>query len=121
PAQQLAAIGMALGSSLLVAAVPSFAKLAYDSGASVFMVVVRRSLIAVVLLGGTLLVLRRSFAASSRVLRLCAVGGLASASVTFGFLNSVSRIDVSLAVLIVYLFPVIVGWLGHVRGTYRLT
>lgn len=121
PAQQAAAIGMTLGSSLLIAAVPNLAKLAYDSGASVFLVVVGRSLIAVALLGGTLLALGRSFAASGRVLRLCALGGLASASMTFGFLNSVTRIDVSLAILIVYLFPVIVGWLGHVRGTYRLT
>jgi drug/metabolite transporter (DMT)-like permease len=120
-AQQVVAIGMTLGSSLLVAAVPNFTKLAYDSGASVFLVIVGRSLIAVLLLGGALLVLRRSFAASRRVFRLCAVGGLASASMTFGFLSSVSRIDVSLAILIIYMYPVILGWLGHVRGTYRLT
>lgn len=120
-AQQAVAITMILASSILIAAVPNFAKLAYDSGASILMVMLGRSVVSVLLLGIALLVLRRSFAVNTRVLHLCAWGGAASALMSFGFLGSISRIDISLAILIFYLHPVMIAWIGQIRGTYRLT
>ena len=118
--QQIAAIGMILLSSILIAAVPNFAKLAYDSGASILFVMLGRSLVSVLLLGAALIVLRRSFIASARVLRLCALGGVASALMSFGFLGSIASIDISLAILILYLHPVMIAWIGQIRGTYKL-
>src|SRR5262249_50398212 len=99
----------------------NFAKLAYDSGASILLVMLGRSVVAVILLGAVLLALRRSFAVSSRVVRLCAWGGAASALMSFGFLGSIASIDISLAILIFYLHPVMSACIGQVRGTYRLT
>jgi drug/metabolite transporter (DMT)-like permease len=119
--RQVAAVGMILASSILIAAVPNFAKLAYDSGASILLVMLGRSIVSVVLLGAALLALRRSFAASTRVLRLCLFGGAASALMSFGFLGSIASIDISLAILIFYLHPVVIAWIGQMRGTYKLT
>lgn len=112
---------MILASSIFIAAVPNCAKLAYDSGASILMVMLGRSVVAVLLLGAALLVLRRSFATNARVLRLCVLGGGAAALMNFGFLGSIASIDISLAILIFYLHPVMLAWIGQLRGTYRLT
>jgi drug/metabolite transporter (DMT)-like permease len=119
--RQVVAVGMILASSILIAAVPNLAKLAYESGASILMVLLGRSLVSVLLLGIALLVLGRRFAASARVLRLCVLGGAASALMSFGFLGSIASIDVSLAILIFYLHPVMIAWIGQIRGTYKLT
>jgi drug/metabolite transporter (DMT)-like permease len=120
-AKQAGAIGLILSSSVVIAAVPNFAKLAYESGASIPLVLVGRAAVSVLLLGTTLLVLRRSFAASARVLRLCAFGGVAAAVMSFGFLGSIASIDISLAILIFYLHVIVIAWIGQIRGTYKLT
>lgn len=112
---------MIVASTLLIAAVPNFAKLAYGSGASILMVLLGRWAVSVLLLGAALIVLRRRFRASPRVLRLCLLGGVASALMSFGFLGSIANIDISLAILIFYLHPVMIAWIGQIRGTYRLT
>ena len=90
---------MSLGSALLIAAVPNFAKLAYDSGASVLFVLIGRFLISALLLGAALQ-FRGSFPISRRALRLCALGGLTTALMSFGFLSAITSIDISLAILI---------------------
>lgn len=117
--QQLAAIGTVIVSSCMIAGVPIFAKLAYLLGASILVVVVRRTAVAALLLGVMLTALRQSLRASTRVLRLCVVGGIASALTSLGFLGSIASIDVSLAMLIVYLHPVIIALIGRMRGTYK--
>jgi drug/metabolite transporter (DMT)-like permease len=119
--RQIAALGMILASSVLIAAVPNFDKLAYDSGASILLVMLGRSVVSVLLLGVALLALRRSFAINRRVLRLCMMGGAAAALMSFGFLGSIASIDISLAILIFYLHPVMIASIGQIRGTYRLT
>jgi drug/metabolite transporter (DMT)-like permease len=120
-ARQIGAIALILCSSVVIAAVPNFAKLAYESGASIPLVLLGRATVSVLLLGAALLVLRRSFAASARVLRLCAFGGVAAAVMSFGFLGSIASIDISLAILIFYLHVVMIAWIGQIRGTYKLT
>jgi drug/metabolite transporter (DMT)-like permease len=121
PMRRIAAVGMIFASSILIAAVPNFAKLAYDSGASILLVMLGRSVVSVLLLGAALLALRRSLAASARVLWLCLLGGTASALMSFGFLGSIASIDISLAILIFYLHPIVIAWIDQVRGTYNLT
>src|SRR5262245_22683228 len=109
-----------LASSFLVAVVPNFSKLAYQSGASVPLVIAGRFVITVLLLGLTLVVQRRSIFTSTRVLRLCLIGGISNAFTSFGVLTAITRIDLSLVILIFYLHPILIAWFGHVRGTYAL-
>lgn len=114
------AIVMVLVSSLLIAAVPNFSKLAYESGASLPLVIACRFLVTVAMLAVYLSVSRQSFVAPKRVLRLCILSGIASAAMSFGILGAITMIDISLVILILYLHPVFVAWLGHLRGTYVL-
>jgi drug/metabolite transporter (DMT)-like permease len=120
-AVQAGAIIMVLVSSFLVSIGPNFSKLAYQSGASMPLVVAGRFLVTVLLLGGLLLGQRRRILASPRVLRLCLLGGIANAFTSFGVLTAITRLDLSLVILIFYLHPVFIAWLGHVRGTYDLS
>ncbi len=118
---QTSAIGMVLVSAIAIAAMPSFAKLAYQSGASVPLVLVIRFLITVLWLSLLLVIMRRGIVTSTRVLRLCLIGGIATAAMSFGIVSAIARIDLPLVILIVYLHPVIIAWIGHVRGTYALS
>jgi drug/metabolite transporter (DMT)-like permease len=111
---------MVIASSALIAIVPNFSKLAYESGASVPLVIAGRFLVTVLLLVALLIVQGRSFVASARVLRLCLLGGIATAFMSFGVLSAITRIDISLVILIFYLHPMLIAWLGHLRGTYVL-
>ena len=115
------AIAMVLASSLLVSVAPNFSKLAYQSGASVPLVMAGRFLVTVFLLGVVLLWQRRSFFTSGRVLRLCLLGGVTNAFLSFGMLTAITRIDLSLVILIFYLHPIFIAWFGHLRGTYDLS
>lgn len=117
---QAAAIAMVLASSILIAVVPNFSKLAYESGASVPLVIAGRFFVTVLLLSLVLMSQRRSFLTSMRVLRLCLIGGIAAAAMSFGILTAITRIDISLVILILYLHPILIAWFGHVRGTYVL-
>jgi drug/metabolite transporter (DMT)-like permease len=118
---QAGAIAMVLASSFLVAVVPNFSKLAYQSGASVPLVIIGRFVVTVLLLGAMLIVQRRSLFTSMRVLGLCLIGGIATAFMSFGVLSAITRIDLSLVILIFYLHPIFIAWFGHVRGTYALS
>lgn len=55
------------------------------------------------------------------MLRLCLIGGVAAAAMTFGILTAITLIDISLVILILYLHPILIAWIGHVRGTYLLS
>jgi drug/metabolite transporter (DMT)-like permease len=111
---------MVLLSSLLVGVVPNFSKLAYRAGASVPLVIASRSVVTMLLMGTALVVHRRSLLVSFRVLRLCLIAALAMLFMSFGVLGAIGRIDLSLVILILYLHPILVAWIGHLRGTYVL-
>jgi drug/metabolite transporter (DMT)-like permease len=117
---QAAAIGVVLASSIFVAIVPNFSKLAYESGASVPLVIAARFVVTILLLGLLMLARRHGFRTSRRVLRLCLIGGIAAAAMTFGILSAITLIDISLVILILYLHPILIAWVGHMRGTYVL-
>lgn len=117
---QVIAIAMVLISSIFIACVPSFSKLAYEAGASVPFVLACRFLVTVLLLAAMLVAGRYTFRASGRVLRLCLIGGAATAAMSFGILTAITLIDLSLVILILYLHPILIAWIGHLRGTYVL-
>lgn len=112
---------MVLVSAVLIAAVPSFGKLAYESGASVPLVVAVRFLVTVLWLSVFLARARRGISTSARVFRLSLVGGIGTAAMSFGIISAIARIDLALVILIFYVHPVFVAWIGHVRGTYDLS
>src|SRR4029079_6433944 len=110
-ASQAVAIAMVLLSSVLIAAVPNFSKLASQSGASVPFVLACRFLVTAVLLAVMLAVRRQCFLTSTRVLHLCLLGGIATAAMSLGILTAITLIDLSLAILILYLHPILIAWI----------
>jgi threonine/homoserine efflux transporter RhtA len=42
--------------------------------------------------------------------------GIAAAAMTFGILTAITLIDISLVILILYLHPILIAWIGHMRG-----
>ena len=120
-AQHIAGVGMVFVSTVLLAAMPSLAKLALDSGASVLFVMLGRFSVSVLLLAFALSAFKRGLIPSGRVALLCVLAGIATATMSFGFISAIRSIDVSLTILIFYAHPVIVAWLGHLRGSYALT
>lgn len=106
--------------SLVIAFVPSFAKLAYEGGASTQAVVAARYPVSFVILVAIALITRTRIWPVRSTLKHSLVAGAFGVIVGFGFMGSVAFIDVSLAILIFYLHPIFIGIYGHVAGTHRL-
>ena len=106
-------------SSLVIAFVPSFAKLAYEGGATPSAVVAARYPVSFVVLIAIGLISGTRIWAVRATLRHSFIAGAFALIVGFGFMGSVAYIDVSLAILIFYLHPVFIGIYGHFAGTHR--
>lgn len=99
----------------------AFARFAYGSGATPLTLVMLRTAAFVLLVGGLLLVLRQRFRLSRlgvRSIPFLAVGGF---FMSLGYLSAVAYIPVSLAVLLLYTGPFMVGLISAVTGRERLT
>ena len=95
------------------------ARVGYDAGGTPFAQVLSRSLLFTAVIGGFLLARRSTLRLGQAGWR--AVGWLTVtlSVMSLGYLGSVSLIPVSLAVLIVYTAPLLVGVLGMVAGRGR--
>lgn len=99
----------------------TFARIAYDSGSNPATQVFLRSLCMMLVLGGLQFVLGRSLALARRtILTTIAFGGCILV-MSFGYLSSVFYISVSLAVLLLYTYPLIVGIASPLLGRERMT
>ncbi|MEX3008426.1 EamA family transporter [Hoeflea sp. TYP-13] len=118
-----AAIGIALVlfGSASMAMVPTFAKLALDSGTSLLTVITIRGVIGAAIMGGLLVVLGNGFQAPRGVLLLCLLSGLCYTAMSYGLIGAVAYIPVSLMLLIFFIHPIIVALVHHYRGETTLT
>jgi drug/metabolite transporter (DMT)-like permease len=97
------------------------ARLAYDGGSNpLTMTLVRVASIAVVT-GPLLIILSRRFWPSSSDLRLSLVLAVGALAVSLGFLMSIAYIPVSLAALVLYTYPLMVGILAALTGREPMT
>jgi drug/metabolite transporter (DMT)-like permease len=114
--------------SLLVAVAASFygvgttfSRLAYDGGSNPLTVVLLRSAAFVVLVTILLLILRRSIKVPAGGLFATLWMALTLSMVSLGYQSSVAFIPVSLAALIFYTYPLLVGLFATAVGRDRLT
>ncbi|CAA9249789.1 MAG: hypothetical protein AVDCRST_MAG08-2060 [uncultured Acetobacteraceae bacterium] len=117
----LIGIALVLASAASLAAAPTAAKLALDSGGNTLTVVALRSAIGAALMGLLLAGSRQRFGVGRATLMRCLYAGLFYAVTTYGFIGSVAYIPVSVAVPILFTHPIIVAVLSHWRGGERLT
>ncbi len=117
----LIGIALVFASAAALAVAPTAAKLALEAGGGTLTVVALRGAIGLTLMGLLLAGSRQPFAVGRRTLAWCLCAGLFHALATYGFIGSVGRIPVSVAVPIVFTHPILVAALSHWRGGERLT
>lgn len=107
--------------AFFVSLITTFARIAYDSGSNPGTQVFLRSLCMMLALGGLQLVLGRSLILARRTIPLTLGLGVCIFMMSFGYLSSVAYISVSLAVLVLYTYPLMVGIASPLLGRERMT
>jgi drug/metabolite transporter (DMT)-like permease len=100
--------------------ITTFSRLAYDAGANPLTLVEARSAAFVIVIGAFQLLARRSFALPRRTLIATFPMSIGIMAMSIGYLSSVYFIKVSLAVVLLYSFPLLVGILAAVSGRERI-
>jgi drug/metabolite transporter (DMT)-like permease len=97
------------------------ARIAYDEGSNPVTVITTRFIVGVVLLAVLVLATGRNFALPRRNLVASFVLGVAVCASSLAYFSAVRLIPVSLAVLIFYTFPIVVGIAAHFTEGEPLT
>ncbi len=100
--------------------ITTFSRLAYDAGANPLTVVEARTAAFVLVVGAFQLLARRSFALPRRTMIATFPMSVGIMAMSIGYLSSVYFIKVSLAVVLLYSFPLIVWLMATVSGRERV-
>ncbi|HWA50889.1 MAG TPA: DMT family transporter [Dongiaceae bacterium] len=114
-------LGITLLAAFFVSLITTFARLAYDAGSNPPTQVLLRSLCMMLALGGLQLLAGRSLMLPRRVIPTTLALAVCIFFMSFGYLSSVAYISVSLAVLLLYTFPLMVGVASPLLGRERMT
>lgn len=107
-------------SGLGVVFLPTTAKLAYLDGSNVITVAIARGLIAVILLAVIAAFLRLGMRMPRELLRSSLVAGAGQACFVYGVYAAIKSINISLALLILYLYPLVLAIHQHYLGTIHV-
>jgi drug/metabolite transporter (DMT)-like permease len=110
-----------LMAAILVGLMPAFAKFAYAEGANVLMLLLARSAIGVIILVVFILLTGRTPGLTLAGMKQSFVPGLTHVFAAIGLLGSIVYIDISLANIILFLYPFPIAIVAHWRGEARLT
>lgn len=102
--------------AVLIGLMPSAAKLAYIDGANPLLVLLGRSVIGVVVLLVFILATGLRPGITLGNMRLALTAGVAHVFASIGILTSILYIDISLASIIMFLFPFPIAIVAHFRG-----
>ena len=115
-----AGVAIVIISSLCIAFVPSSAKISMNEGASLLTLLISRCLIGAALLLPVILIQRRS----PFIPRAFHMRTIISTMFNIGMIgclySAVQHVDVGLAVLVLYMFPLGIALLAHVTGRQRV-
>jgi drug/metabolite transporter (DMT)-like permease len=100
--------------------ITTFSKFAYAAGSNPLTLVEARTAAFVIVVGAFQLLARRSFALPRRTLIATFPMSLGIMAMSIGYLSSVFFIKVSLAVVLLYSFPLMVGLLAAATGRERI-
>ena len=99
----------------------TFARIAYESGSNPATQVFLRSLCMMLVMGGLQFALGRGLMLPRRTILTTIAFGLCILVMSFGYLSSVFYISISLAVLLLYTYPLMVGIASPLLGRERMT
>lgn len=113
---QILGVSMVIVSTVAIAIVPTFARLAYDGGSNTLSVITARSLVTVGLTWLAMAPFGQSIRIRSTPLLISLGTGVCYAVMLYGFLGAVAFIPVNTVVVIYFVHPLLVGllsaWLG---------
>lgn len=107
--RRLLGLSITLLAAFFVSLITTFARKAYDSGSDPATLVLLRSACMMLVLAGLQLARRQSIALARRTIPTTLALGLCILMMSLGYLSSVAYISVSLAVLVLYTYPLMVG------------
>lgn len=118
---QIAGIALVIFSTLCIAIVPAFAKLAYDGGSNTFSIITGRGIVSVLMAFPLLLLLRQPIRIGRRPLAICTANGFVYAVMLYCYIGAVQYLAVNLVILIYFIHPLMVGFIVAGLGYQRLT
>ena len=116
------AVGVAfvLLSGLGVIFLPTTAKFAYLDGSNVLTVAVARGVIAIPILAIVAIALGLALRLPRDLLRSSLIAGVGQACFVYGILAAIESINISLALLILYLYPIVLAIHQHRLGVIKV-
>jgi drug/metabolite transporter (DMT)-like permease len=117
--RQAIGVGLIVVSTIAIAIVPGFAKLAYEGGSNTLSVITGRSVFSVAITFSLLVMLRQPIAIARRPLLIGLGAGVGYAAILYGYLGAVNYLPVNQVIVIYFVHPLLVGviamWLGQER------
>jgi len=113
-------VAFILLSGIGVIFLPTTAKLAYENGSNLITVAFARGVIATLVLLLVALVIRQSLKLPRELLRPSIIAGIGGAFFVYGIYGAITSIQISLAILILYLYPMVLALYEHVSGSIRV-
>ena len=107
--------------TLSYGSITAFSRLAYDDGATPITIIAVRNAVFVLGFGAWLIFARGGFVLPRRAWYASLLLGLLMALWGYGYMASVAYIPVSLAALLYFTFPLLVGVIAAVTGQERMT
>jgi len=120
PQRDAVGVAFVLLSGLGVVFLPTTAKFAYLDGSNVITVAFARGVIAVVLLMLVALAMHQSLKLPRALLRPSLIAGIAQVVFVYGVYAAITSINISLALLILYIYPIVLAIHQHRLGTIKV-
>ena len=113
-------IALVVISSICIAFVPSAAKISMNEGASLVALLISRCLIGAVMLLPVIVVQRRKLLIPRTLLAKTIIAAIFNVAMIGCLYSAVQLVDIGLAILVLYMFPIGIAIASHVSGRQKV-
>ena len=113
-------IALVVISSICIAFVPSAAKISMNEGASLVALLISRCLIGAVMLLPVIVVQRRKLLVPRTLLAKTIIAAIFNVAMIGCLYSAVQLVDIGLAILVLYMFPIGIAIASHVSGRQKV-
>ncbi len=119
--KQTLGVAFTVFSGIGIVIMPTTAKIAHESGSDVITIAFSRGIVATVLLLLTLLALREKLSLPKALIRSSLVAGMGGALFVYSIYGAIIYTNISLVILIIYMYPMSLAVYEHLMGNTRLS